>query len=119
VHPLVIARVALALLLVGFGLLAVFGFSIPVAVAFAILFGCANGLITITRGAVPLALFGAAGYGRVLGRIAKPFQVMQAMAPLVLAFVIERGSDAWGLALTAAFTLVALVCLAAIRGPRG
>jgi len=119
VHPLVIARLALALLLVGFGLVAVFGFSIPVAIVFAILFGCANGLITITRGAVPLALFGAAGYGRVLGRIAKPFQVMQAMAPLVLAFVIERGSDVWALALTAAFTLVALICLAAIRDPRG
>ena len=119
VHPLVIARVALVLLLAGFGLLALFGFSIPVAIAFAVLFGCANGLITITRGAVPLALFGAAGYGRVLGRIAKPFQVMQALAPLVLAFVVERGSDAWALALTAAFTLVALICFAMISGRRG
>ena len=57
---------------------------------FAIMFGAANGLITITRGAVPLALFGAAGYGRLLGRIAKPFQIMQALAPVVLAFVVER-----------------------------
>ena len=36
-----------------------FGFSTPVAVLFAIMFGVANGLITIARGAVPLALFGA------------------------------------------------------------
>ena len=70
--------------------------------AFAIMFGAANGLITITRGAVPLALFGAVGYGRLLGRIAKPFQIMQALAPVVLAFVVERLSDSAGLALAAA-----------------
>lgn len=119
VHPLVIARLALGLLLTGFAMLAVFGVSIPAAIVFAIVFGSANGLITITRGAVPLTLFGAAGYGRVLGRIAKPFQVMQALAPLALAFVVERGSDALALALTAAFTVVALICLAAIKKPRG
>lgn len=117
VHPLNIARIALAMMLGGFALLAVFGFSVPVAVAFAIMFGAANGLITITRGAVPLALFGASGYGRLLGRIAKPFQIMQALAPVVLAFVVERLSDATGLALAAAFTLVALGCMAAIRRP--
>ncbi len=86
---------------------------------FAIMFGAANGLITITRGAVPLALFGAVGYGRILGRIAKPFQVMQALAPVALAFTIERASDMGGLALTAACTAVAFVCMLAIRRPRG
>jgi hypothetical protein len=106
-------------LLLGFLLLAAFGFSLAAAVVFAILFGCANGLVTITRGAVPLALFGAAGYGRVLGRIAKPFQVMQAVAPVVLAFVVERASDSAALALTAVCTLIALACFAAIRQPRG
>jgi len=117
VHPLIIARLALAMMIAGFGLLAVFGFSVPVAIAFAIMFGAANGLITITRGAVPLALFGAAGYGRLLGRIAKPFQIMQALAPVVLAFVIERMSDRAGLTLAAAFTVVALCCMAAITRP--
>jgi len=114
-HPLVIAMGALSLMLGGFVLLAIAGFSIPAAIVFAIAFGAANGLITITRGAVPLALFGAAGYGRVLGRIAKPFQIMQAIAPLVLAFIVERASDIAALALAAAFTLAALACLAAIR----
>lgn len=117
VHPLNIGRLALAMMMAGFGLLAVFGFSVPVAIAFAIMFGAANGLITITRGAVPLALFGAAGYGRLLGRIAKPFQIMQALAPVVLAFVVERMSDQAGLALAAGFTVIALCCMAAIRRP--
>ena len=53
-----------------FVLLALFGISVAVAVAFAMMFGMANGLITIARGAVPLALFGAAGYGHLMGRIA-------------------------------------------------
>ena len=84
---------------------------------FATLFGAANGLITIARGTVPLALFGAAGYGRLLGRIAGPFLLIQSIAPLVLAFVIERTSDPVALAVTAAFTVVALACFALIRPP--
>lgn len=118
-HPLIVARIALAIMLFGFALLALASFSVAVAIVFAILFGAANGLITITRGAVPLALFGAAGYGRILGRIAKPFQAMQAIAPLVLAFVVERASDTAALALSAAFTLVALLCLVVLKRPRG
>ena len=68
-------------------------------------------LITIARGAVPLALFGAAGYGHLIGRIALPFLMMQAIAPLVLAFVAERASDPAALAVVAAFALMAFVGL--------
>jgi hypothetical protein len=117
-HPLNLARFSVALILAGFALLALFGLVLWAAVAFAIMFGAANGLMTIARGAVPLALFGATGYGRVLGRIAKPFQVMQAVAPLALAFVVERSGDPAALAVTAAFGAVALVCLLAIRRPK-
>jgi hypothetical protein len=117
-HPLNLARVSVALLLCGFALLALFGFALPAAIAFAVMFGAANGLLTIARGAVPLALFGATGYGRVLGRIAKPFQAMQAVAPLALALVVERAGDSVALAVTAAFALVAMLCFVAIRRPR-
>jgi hypothetical protein len=117
VHPLVVARFAVALLVAAFALLALLGLSAPVAAAFAVMFGVTNGLITIARGTVPLALFGAAGYGRLIGRIAAPSLAMQAAAPLVLAIVIERASDSLGLAVVAAFALVALVCLATIRRP--
>jgi len=117
VHPLSVARFATALLVASFGLAALLGFSVPVAIAFAVMFGAANGLMTIARGAVPLALFGAAGYGRLLGRIAKPFQIMQAVAPVILAFIIERGSDFAGLVLTGTCALIALACLLTIRRP--
>ena len=56
-----------------FVLLALLGVSVGAAAAFAVMFGMCNGLITIARGAVPLALFGPAGYGHLIGRIALPF----------------------------------------------
>jgi MFS family permease len=117
VHPLAIARFAVAALVAAFALIAILGISVPVAALFAVMFGAANGLLTIARGTVPLALFGAAGYGHLIGRIAGPYLVIQAVAPLVLAVVSERLSDAAALALTAAFAVTALACLAMIRRP--
>jgi hypothetical protein len=115
VHPLFVARFAVGLLLVSFGLLWSFGLSTPVAVAFAILFGVANGLSTIARGAVPLALFGPVGYGRIIGRIAAPALIVTSIAPLVVAFVAERVSDGYALGVAAAFTALSFVCFSLIR----
>jgi MFS family permease len=117
VHPLLVARASVTLLVLAFLLLGVFGISAPAAAAFALAFGAANGLITIARGALPLALFGADGYGRLIGRISGPWLLMQSAAPLVMAFAAERTSDATALALAAGFALVALACFAAIRRP--
>jgi MFS family permease len=117
-HPLLVARFALSVLLCAFLMLALIGFSIPTAAAFALMFGGANGLITITRGAVPLALFGGSGYGRLLGRLAGPWLLMQAAAPTVMAFVVDRASDPAALALAATFVAIALVCFVLIRRPQ-
>ena len=83
------------------------------AALFAVMYGMANGLLTIARGTVPLALFGAAGYGRLVGRIGGPFLVVQALAPVVVTFVADRVSDAGGLALVAGFAVAALICFVA------
>ena len=117
VHPLWVVRFALSSLLCGFVMLALLGISPGTAAAFALMFGGANGLVTITRGAVPLALFGAFGYGRLMGRLAAPFLLMQSAAPLVLAFVVERASDPAALALAAGFASIALLCFIALRRP--
>jgi MFS family permease len=76
---------ALALLLAGTG-------SLPLIVAFTLLMGASQGVITIVRGAVPLALFGARGYGAVLGLIATPVLVVNAASPTVFAWIVDR----WG-----------------------
>jgi hypothetical protein len=116
-HPLWVVRFALSTLLCAFVMFAFLGVSTGTAAAFALMFGGANGLVTITRGAVPLALFGASGYGRLMGRLAAPFLLMQSAAPLVMAFVVERVSDPAALALAAGFASIALVCFIAIRRP--
>jgi MFS family permease len=116
-HPLWVARFAVGLLVAAFAFLALLPFSAPVAAIFAVLFGMANGLITIARGTVPLALFGASGYGLLVGRIGGPFLVMQSIAPLVVAYVAERFADPAALALVAVFALIALASFMAIRRP--
>jgi hypothetical protein len=116
-HPLWIARFAVGLLVAAFILLAVFRFSAALAAIFAILYGLANGLLTIARGTVPLALFGAAGYGRLMGRIGGPYLVVQSLAPVVLTFVADRVSGAVALAVVAAFAVMALICFALILKP--
>jgi hypothetical protein len=117
VHPLNVARFAVGMLLLAFALFALFGISAVVATAFMVVFGMANGLVTIARGAVPLALFGAAGYGHIMGRIGGASLVMQAIAPFALAFAAEHSSDASVLATVAAFALLSLLALLAIHRP--
>jgi MFS family permease len=114
-HPVWIARGALTALIGAFAMLAFTGIGTVSAAAFAILFGGANGLMTIARGALPLALFGAAGYGKLMGRLAAPFLAMQAAAPWAMALVIERASDAIALAVASGFAALALACAWAIR----
>jgi MFS family permease len=118
IHPLLIARFAVAMLLAAFALIALFGLTAAAAASFAVMFGMANGLLTIARGAVPLALFGPAGYGHIVGRIGGPYLAMQAIAPFVLAFVAERASDAAVLAVTAAFAAISFLGFAAMRRPK-
>jgi MFS family permease len=59
-------------------------------VAFTLLLGASQGVITIVRGAAPLALFGAKGYGEVLGLIATPVLLINAFSPAIFAFLIDQ-----------------------------
>jgi len=116
-HPLNVARFAVGMQLAAFVLLASFGLSVATAATFAVMYGLANGLITITRGAVPLALFGASGYGALMGRIGGASLVMQAIAPLVLALVAERTSDPAVLAVVAMFAMISFAGFALLKKP--
>lgn len=117
-NPLWIARIAVAVVALGLAMLAFAGVSLPLAAAFAISFGAANGVITIARGALPLAMFGPVGYGRVLGRIARPALIVQALAPFVVATVIERFSDRAALEGGIVACLIVLGCFLALHPPR-
>ena len=56
----------------------------PIALAFALLYGWSNGVMTIVRGTVPSALFGARDYGALLGRLAQPQFILKAFAPVAV-----------------------------------
>ena len=77
------ARAAALLFPIGAAILPLGG---PVAATvFALLYGMSNGIMTINRGTLPLALFGPNGYATVLGWLAVPVLVAQAVAPTVAA----------------------------------
>ncbi len=111
-HPLQTARVSTALHPLGAVLLAVFG--APVAFVFTALHGAGIGLMTIVKGTLPLALFGASGFGRRAGQLEAPARVTQALAPIVFGVWI----DAWGAAvlwLSAAIGALAIAGVWSLR----
>lgn len=89
-HPIDVGRVSIAFMPLSFVVLLLGDASFASALAFTLLFGISNGLVTIMRGAVPLALFGTKGYGEVLGILATPYLLLAAIAPAAFAVVVER-----------------------------
>jgi hypothetical protein len=57
--------------------------------AFAVLHGAGNGILTIARGTVPLALYGQQNYGYRLGLIGATARIAQAGSPLNFSFAVE------------------------------
>jgi MFS family permease len=83
--PMISARLATGLHPIGALLLAIFG---PImAVPFVLLHGAGNGMLTIARGTLPLALFGPAGYGLRTGILSAPARILQGVAPLIFGLV--------------------------------
>ena len=114
-HPLVTARIATALHPLGGVVLALFGGPAHIASAFALLHGAGNGMITIAKGTLPLAIFGAAGYGERQGLLSILGRGMQAIAPFAFGLVLEHYGPGAGIGLSVAFSLVALTALMALR----
>jgi predicted MFS family arabinose efflux permease len=109
-HAMTVGRVAIGILPVSFVLLALSGGGLYTIVFFTLLMGASQGVITIVRGAVPLALFGPNGYGAVLGMIATPVLIVNAVSPTLFAMVVDR----WGWTVAQAVLLMASAasCLA-------
>jgi MFS family permease len=85
-----IARIAIGVVPASLILLFVAREELWLLVAFTLVLGAAQGVITIVRGAVPLALFGAKGYGEVLGLIATPILLVNAFSPAVFALLVDQ-----------------------------
>lgn len=111
-HPLLSSR--LACLTHPIGAAIVFMFGGAAASAFAIFHGTGNGILTIARGTLPLAIFGPQNYGYRLGIIGAPARMAQAAAPLAFGLLVETmGSRV--LIVSSALSLSALLALLLLR----
>jgi MFS family permease len=92
VRAMTVGRIAVGILPPSFLLLLAGAGGLQLAITFTLLMGASQGVISIVRGAVPLALFGPKGYGSVLGVIATPVLIVNAAAPTVFTWIVDR----WG-----------------------
>ncbi|SRR5579871_904171 len=116
IHPVVSARLAATLHPLGAAALALLG---PAgAVPFAILYGAGNGLLTIARGTVPLAVFGPRAYGERTGLIGAPARAAQALAPAAFGVLLDEIGLA-SVILSAGLCLAAFGALLFLRASPG
>jgi MFS family permease len=111
-HPLISARLAAALHPIGAIVLMAIGS--PAIMAFAILHGAGNGLLTIAKGTLPLAIFGPVGYGLRSGVLGAPARAAQAGAPLIVGLLLDR-MGLGVLAISAGLSLAALLALLMLK----
>lgn len=105
-HPLISALIATGLHPVAALLL--WGYGAPLAAVFTALHGLGVGLMTIVKGTLPLALFGAAGFGKRAGLLEAPSKLLQAAAPIVFSLWLDHyGHNV--LLMTFAITLTAFL----------
>lgn len=86
-HPLLSARLATLANPIGVVSLVIGG--AVMSPLFAAFYGAGNGILTIARGTLPLALFGPQGFGRRVGMISLPARAAGAFAPLAMGLMVE------------------------------
>jgi MFS family permease len=116
VSPMISARLATGLHPIGAALLLLLG---PIAaIPFVLLHGAGNGMLTIARGTLPLALFGPAGYGLRTGILSAPARILQGGAPLLFGLVLDQAGPRAALVLSGCLTgasFLALLSLSAVN----
>ncbi len=99
-HPIWSALISSILVLAG---LLILGLDVSLATAGVVFYSLGNGIRSILRGTLPLELFGPDSFAIVLGRLARPALIAQALTPLAGGYIVEHGGP-----------LVLLVVLAAL-----
>jgi MFS family permease len=109
------ARLATGLHPIGAIILAAIG--PPAAIPFVLLHGAGNGMLTIARGTLPLALFGAEAYGLRIGLLAAPARILQGAAPLLFGLVLDRAGPMAALLLSGSCMTASFLALSLLRVP--
>lgn len=104
-HPSWSSRIGV--LISFFGIIFLFTDGYVLALLGAALYGAGNGILTIIRGTLPLALLGQEGYATRMGLLGRPIMIALAFGPLISAFILEK----WGIN-TLLMILIVLVFIA-------
>ena len=90
-HPIWTMVASCALMMIG--MTALWG-GLPLLSLTILVYGAGYGIMWIARGTLPLALFGPQRYATLIGRLAFPALIVQALAPSAGAWLIEtQGAD--------------------------
>jgi hypothetical protein len=98
-------------ILVAIGTL-LFLFRFPVVGIAIVLYAAGNGIGSIARGTLPLALFGPARYPALMGRLGFPIMMAMAAAPFAGAAAFQSGGADWTLGMLGALALINVLLVA-------
>ena len=87
----------------------------PVVALAIVLYGAGNGIGTVARGAVPLAVFGPDRYPVFMGRLALPILISMAVSPYLGGLAFQQGGADWTLGLLAGLALANVALAVALR----
>jgi MFS family permease len=95
--------------------LAVLFSGLPLVGVGIVVYGAGVGLRSIARGTLPLAVFGAAGYAVLMGRLAMPSLIAQAVSPTLGALLIDGAGASATFAVLAAAALANVAIVVALH----
>lgn len=111
-HPIKAAFISSLLVAVGLLIIAI---TPTFAALGVVVYGAGNGLRAIVRGSLPLAITSPEHYPILMGKVARPALIGQALAPLLFGFILQNfGSHAVMLVLCA-FALINLFMVIALK----
>ncbi|MEI7805544.1 MAG: MFS transporter [Hyphomicrobiales bacterium] len=110
-HPIWTMIACCALMALGLALLFI---SFPLLVLVIVLYGAGYGISWIARGTLPLALFGPVRFPRLMGKLAFPSLIVQALAPSIGALLIERSGVDATIGVLTAFAFLNVVLIGAL-----
>ena len=88
---------------------------LPIVALAIVLYGAGNGIGSVARGTVPLALFGAERYPVLMGRLGFPLLVAMAMSPYLAGVTFQKGGAEWTLMLLTVLAVANVILVGALR----
>ena len=110
-HPIWTMIASCSLMAIGLIMLSA---SFPVLLLIILLYGAGYGISWIGRGTLPLALFGPLRFPRLMGKLAFPSLIVQALAPSAGALLIEASGPNTTIYLLTVMALINVVLIGAL-----